>query len=112
LKLCLLYPCREDNEILGSYMLIHGVRREDFGQYTCQISNTWFQSVDTSVWLREIGKEKFSNNELEMMGRQAFLSYFKEGILQLPRRIEESHKERPQSGSPGFCPRLPGTFKI
>jgi len=37
-------------------MLIHGVRREDFGQYTCQISNTWFQSVDTSVWLREIGK--------------------------------------------------------
>lgn len=45
---------REDNEILGSYMLIHGVRREDFGQYTCQISNTWFQSVDTSVWLREI----------------------------------------------------------
>jgi hypothetical protein len=57
LKLCVLYSCREDNEILGSYMLIHGVRREDFGQYTCQISNTWFQSVDTSVWLREIGKE-------------------------------------------------------
>lgn len=47
-----------------------------------------------------------------MMGRQAFLSYFKEGILQLPRRIEESHKERPWSGSPGFCPRLPGTFII
>jgi hypothetical protein len=57
LKLCVLYSCREDNEILGSYMLIHGVRREDFGQYTCQISNTWFQSVDTTVWLREIGKE-------------------------------------------------------
>jgi len=46
------------------------------------------------------------------MGRQAFLSYFKEGILQLPRRIEENHKERPGSGSPGFCPRLPGTFII
>ncbi|KDR17153.1 Interleukin-1 receptor-like 1 [Zootermopsis nevadensis] len=45
---------REDNEILGSHLLIRGVRREDFGQYTCQISNTWFQSVDTSVWLREI----------------------------------------------------------
>lgn len=57
LKLCVLYSCREDNEILGSYMLIHGVRREDFGQYKCQISNTWFQSVVTSVWLREIGKE-------------------------------------------------------
>lgn len=45
---------REDREILGSHLLIHGVRKEDFGQYTCQISNTWFQSVDTSVWLREI----------------------------------------------------------
>jgi hypothetical protein len=57
LKLCVLYSFRDDNEILGSYMLIHGVRREDFGQYKCQISNTWFQSVVTSVWLREIGKE-------------------------------------------------------
>jgi len=47
-------------------MLIHGVRREDFGQYTCQISNTWFQSVDTLVWLREIGKE---NSFSEMLLR-------------------------------------------
>lgn len=51
---------REDSEVLGSHLLIHGVRREDFGQYTCQISNTWFQSVDTSVWLREIGKAELS----------------------------------------------------
>jgi len=57
-----------------------------------------------------INKKKFSNNELERMGRQTFLSYFKEGILQLPGRIEESHKERPRSGSPGFCSRLPETF--
>jgi hypothetical protein len=58
LKSCFLHCYREDSEILGSHLLIHGVRKEDFGQYTCQISNTWFQSVDTSVWLREIGKER------------------------------------------------------
>jgi len=56
--------------------------------------------------------KKNANTELERMGRQAFLSSFKAGILQLPRRSEESQKERPRSGSPGFCPRLPGTFII
>jgi len=49
-----------------------------------------------------INKKKNPNTELERMGKQAFLSTFKAGILQLPRRIEESHKERPQSASPGF----------
>lgn len=44
---------REDNEILGSHLLIHGVKQEDFGQYSCHISNTWFQSVETTIWLRE-----------------------------------------------------------
>lgn len=58
LKSCFLHCYREDSEILGSHLLIHGVRKEDFGQYTCQISNTWFQSVDMSVWLRETGKER------------------------------------------------------
>ncbi|KAJ4428825.1 hypothetical protein ANN_25818 [Periplaneta americana] len=43
----------EDNEILGSHLLIHGVKQEDFGQYSCHISNTWFQSVETTIWLRE-----------------------------------------------------------
>jgi hypothetical protein len=58
IKSCFLHCYREDSEILGSHLLIHGVRKEDFGQYICQISNTWFQSVDTSVWLRETGKER------------------------------------------------------
>ncbi|KAJ9597522.1 hypothetical protein L9F63_011619, partial [Diploptera punctata] len=44
----------ENDQILGSYLSIHSVRREDFGQYSCLISNTWFQSVDTTIWLREI----------------------------------------------------------
>ncbi|CAG2061909.1 unnamed protein product [Timema podura] len=42
---------REDDLVVGSYLLIHGVQEEDYGEYQCSISNTWFQVLEVQVRL-------------------------------------------------------------
>nr|CAD7607144.1 unnamed protein product [Timema genevievae] len=45
------FKYREDDLVVGSYLLIHGVQEEDYGEYQCSISNTWFQVLEVQVRL-------------------------------------------------------------
>lgn len=44
---------REEKQVLGSYLLVANVQKEDFGEYTCKISNTGDQVLELSAWLKE-----------------------------------------------------------
>ncbi|XP_063224233.1 interleukin-1 receptor accessory protein-like [Bacillus rossius redtenbacheri] len=43
---------REDDQVVGSYLIIEEVTKDDLGQYECRIS-TWFDAVEMPVWLLE-----------------------------------------------------------
>ena len=44
---------RENNQVLGAYLTIRGVRREDLGPYECRVSNAGDQAILLKLWLRE-----------------------------------------------------------
>lgn len=44
---------RENNQVLGAYLTIKGVRKEDLGPYECRVSNAGDQAILLKLWLRE-----------------------------------------------------------
>lgn len=53
---CFIFCCRENNQVLGAYLTIKGVRKEDLGPYECRVSNAGDQAILLKLWLREAGK--------------------------------------------------------
>ncbi|KAE8742583.1 hypothetical protein FOCC_FOCC011877 [Frankliniella occidentalis] len=44
---------RENNQVLGAYLTIRGVKKEDLGPYECRVVNAGDQAILIKLWLRE-----------------------------------------------------------
>ncbi|KAK3928100.1 Interleukin-1 receptor accessory protein-like 1-B [Frankliniella fusca] len=53
---------RENNQVLGAYLTIRGVRKEDLGPYECRVANAGDQAILLKLWLREAEPSEPLNN--------------------------------------------------